>query len=138
MDLIRVTEIRDTDFRKISDGQRQRVMLARAICQEPEILILDEPISYLDIRHKLEFLSVLQEMREKKQLTVLMSMHELELAKIISDRILCLKGEYVLRYGTPEEIFESDFIEQLFDITEERFASNEKFLTYIRKVGRYG
>lgn len=138
MDLIRVTEIRDTDFRKISDGQRQRVMLARAICQEPEILILDEPISYLDIRHKLEFLSVLQEMRDKKQLTVLMSMHELELAKIISDKILCLKGEYVLRYGTPEEIFESDFIEQLFDITEERFASNEKFLTYIRKVGRYG
>ena len=138
MDLIRVTEIRDVDFRKISDGQRQRVMLARAICQEPEILILDEPISYLDIRHKLDFLSMLEEMREKKGLTVIMSLHELELAKIISDKILCLKGEYVLRYGTPKEIFEGKFIEQLFDITEERFAANEKFLAYIRKVGSYG
>ncbi len=138
MDLIRVTEIRDVDFRKISDGQRQRVMLARAICQEPEILILDEPISYLDIRHKLDFLSILEEMREKKGLTVIMSLHELELAKIISDKIMCLKGEYVLRYGTPKEIFEGKFIEQLFDITEERFAANEKFLAYIRKVGSYG
>ena len=61
---------KDKDFTKISDGQRQRVLLARAICQEPEIIILDEPTSYLDVKYKLEFLSILQEMREKKKLTV--------------------------------------------------------------------
>ena len=109
-------------------------MLARAICQEPEIVILDEPTSYLDIRYKLEFLSILQELREKKGLTVIMSLHELELAKIVSDKILCLKGEYVERYGTPEEIFESDFIERLFDIKEGSFLENKKFLAYIKTI----
>lgn len=137
MELVHVTEIRDQDFTKISDGQRQRVMLARAICQEPEILILDEPTSFLDVKYKLEFLSVLQELRTRKKLTVIMSLHELELAKIISDKILCLKSGYVKRCGTPDEIFESDFIKRLFDIDEECFEGNEKLCAYIKTLGRY-
>ena len=51
MDLVQVTQIKDLDFTRISDGRRQRVMLARAICQEPQILILDEPTSYLDVKY---------------------------------------------------------------------------------------
>lgn len=136
MELTHTTDIGGLDFGKISDGQRQRVMLARAICQEPEIVILDEPTSFLDIKHKLEFLSVLRELREKRGLTVIMSLHELELAKIVSDKILCLKGQYVERYGTPEEIFEADFIERLFDITEDSFLTDEKLLAYVRQIGR--
>lgn len=138
MELAHITDIGGQDFDKISDGQKQRVMLARALCQEPEIIILDEPTSYLDIRYKLEFLSVLSEMRKKKGLTVIMSLHELELAKLISDKILCLKGEYIERYGTPEEIFETDFIRRLYGIEDGIFAKDEKFQTYIRQVGSYG
>ena len=136
MELIHITELSGQDFDRISDGQKQRVMLARAICQEPEVVILDEPTSYLDIKYKLEFLSILQEMRVKKGLTVIMSLHELELAKIVSDKILCLKGEYVLRYGTPDEVFISDFIERLFDIREEDLKADERLLAYIRQVGK--
>lgn len=121
MDLIHITDIKGQDFGRISDGQKQRVMLARAICQEPEVVILDEPTSYLDVRYKLEFLSILQEMREKKGLTVIMSLHELELAKRVSDKILCLKGEYVEKYGTPEEIFRAGYVEQLFGIVDGSF-----------------
>lgn len=116
MEAVHVTEIRDQAFDKISDGQRQRVMLARAICQEPEILILDEPTSFLDVKHKLEFLSVLQELQKKKGMTVIMSMHELELAERISDRILCINGRYAERFGTPEEIFRPGYISSLFGI----------------------
>ena len=116
MELVNVTSIREQDFNRISDGQRQRVMLARAICQEPEIIILDEPTSYLDVKYKLEFLSVLQEMRRKKRLTVIMSLHELELAERISDKILCINGEYVDRFGKPEEIFVPGYITELFGI----------------------
>lgn len=137
IELTHIADICGQDFDKVSDGQRQRVMLARALCQEPEIVILDEPTSYLDIRYKLEFLSVLQEMREKKGLTVIMSLHELELAKIVSDKILCLKGEYVERYGTPEEVFEGDFIKRLFDIRESSFGGNGRLRAYMEQVGSY-
>lgn len=116
MELVHVAEIKDQDFTRISDGQRQRVMLARAICQEPELVILDEPTSYLDVKYKLEFLSVLQRLKSQKGLTVIMSLHELELAQRVSDRILCVKGEYVERFGEPEEIFTAGYIESLFDI----------------------
>ena len=116
MELVHVTEIKDRDYTQISDGQRQRVMLARAICQEPEIIILDEPTSYLDVKYKLEFLSILQEMRRKKGLTVIMSLHELELAARVADKILCVNGAYVDSFGTPEEIFVPGYINQLFGI----------------------
>ncbi len=116
MELVNVSSIRNHDFSMISDGQRQRVMLARAICQDPDVIILDEPTSFLDIRHKLEFLSLLQELKAQKGLTVIMSLHELELAERVSDKILCVNGEYVERFGTPEEIFQTGYIKSLFKI----------------------
>ena len=76
------------DFNNISDGQRQRVLLARAICQEPDIIILDEPTSFLDIKHKLDLLSILRDMEKKKQITVIMSLHEIDLAQKIADKII--------------------------------------------------
>lgn len=121
MELVHVSEIGHQDFNRISDGQRQRVMLARAICQEPQIILLDEPTSYLDIKYKLEFLSVLQELREKKKLTVIMSLHELDLAGKISDKILCINGKYVEKFGTPEEVFKPGYIADLFSIATGSF-----------------
>lgn len=116
MELVHVTELKNRDFRYISDGQRQRVMLARALAQEPDIIVLDEPTSYLDVKYKLEFLSILQELSRRKLLTVILSLHELELAERISDRILCLNGACVDRCGSPEEIFEYGYLSRLFGI----------------------
>lgn len=124
MELVHVTDIKDQDFTRVSDGQRQRVMLARAICQEPEIIVLDEPTSFLDVKYKLEFLSVLQQMRKERGLTVIMSLHELELAERVSDKILCINGKYVDRFGSPEEIFEDGYISKLFRISSGSY--NEK------------
>ena len=71
-------------------------------------MILDEPTSYLDVKYKLEFLSILQEMKHQKKLTVIMSLHELDLAERISDQILCVNGTTPERFGTPQEIFTKD------------------------------
>ena len=71
-----------------------------AICQEPEIIILDEPTSFLDIRHKLELLAILKKMVLENQLTVIMSLHELDLAQKISDKVICVHGEHIEKYGS--------------------------------------
>ncbi len=125
MELVNVSNLKDYDFDKISDGQRQRVMLARAICQEPEVIIMDEPTSFLDIKHKIEFMSLLQELRNKKELTVIMSVHELELAQRVSDKIVCLNGDTVDRIGTPNEIFVDGYIKNLFHIETGNFDEED-------------
>lgn len=112
------------DFNSVSDGQKQRILLARAICQEPEIIILDEPTSYLDIRHKLELLSILRSMAKEKQITIVMSLHEIDLAEKLSDRIICVKGETISGYGRPEEIFHTDVIHDLYDVKQGNFDTD--------------
>lgn len=124
MELVHIKELGEKDFLTASDGQKQRVMLARALAQEPEILVLDEPTSYLDIKYKLEFLSVLQDMAKKKKLTVIMSLHELDLAERVSDKILCVKGEYIGRYGSPEAVFTPGYVSSLYDMKEGTFDEN--------------
>lgn len=117
MELTNIEPLAHQDFGKISDGQKQRVMLARAIAQEPELLVLDEPTSFLDIRYKLEFLSVLQKMSRERGLSVVMSMHELDLAGKISDKVACVKDDHIDRFGKPEDIFTSEYIQSLFGLT---------------------
>ncbi len=118
MTAVHALELRNRDFNAISDGQRQRVLLARAICQEPEIIILDEPTSFLDIRHKLQLLSILRGMAKEKGITVIMSLHEIDLAQKISDRIICVKGEHISRSGAPEEVFDADAIRDLYELDQ--------------------
>ncbi len=116
MERVHARELAEKDFAAISDGQRQRILLARAICQEPEIIVLDEPTSFLDIRHKLELLSILRSMAKEKGITVIMSLHEIDLAQKISDKILCVRGETIEHFGTPDEIFCEEIINGLYGI----------------------
>ena len=116
MERVHALELAEKDFTAISDGQRQRVLLVRAICQEPEIIVLDEPTSFLDIRHKLELLSILRSMAKEKGITVIMSLHEIDLAQKISDKIMCVHGDVISNFGPPDEIFREEIISALYGI----------------------
>lgn len=116
LDMVHAKELADRDFSRISDGQRQRILLARAICQQPQIILLDEPTSFLDIRHKMELLTILKTLVREKQVAVLMSMHELDLAQKVSDYIVCVGENKIWKCGTPEEIFTETCMEELFGI----------------------
>ena len=117
MELTGVTHLADTDIRFISDGQRQTVMLARAIAQQPQVLILDEPTSFLDINNKLRLLSILKDLVRRRNIAVIQTLHELELAQRFSDKILCIAHGIADRTGTPEEIFSGSYISELYDIS---------------------
>lgn len=117
MELVNAWELRDKDFTEISDGQRQRILLARAICQDPAIIVLDEPTSFLDVRYGLELLNILRAMAEKRGITVIMSLHELDMAQKVSDLVMCVKGEYITHFGTPREIFQRELISELYELS---------------------
>lgn len=111
-------ELAEQDFMTLSDGQRQRIMLARAICQEPEVIVLDEPTAYLDVRYKLELLDILRQMARTKQVTIIMSLHEIDLAMKVSDLLLCVKGDTIAAFGEPEQILKEHTIERLYGLRD--------------------
>ncbi len=117
MELLNITELSDKYFNRLSDGQRQLVMLARAICQEPSILIMDEPTSFLDINYKLELMRIVKELSQRG-ITVVMSLHELELAKGISDSLVCIRDGRIIKNGPPSEIFSEQVIGEIFNIKD--------------------
>lgn len=123
MKMVHADGLGERDFHEISDGQKQRILLARAICQEPDIIVLDEPTSFLDVRYKLELLSLLRKMAKENHITVIMSLHEIDLAQKISDKILCVKGETISHFGFPEEIFKEDIIRNLYEMENGFFDS---------------
>ena len=108
--------IADCDFDRVSDGQRQRVLIAGAICREPQVLILDEPVTFLDIKYKLELMDILKRLASENNTAIIMSLHELDLAQRVSDKLLCIKGDRPERFGSPEEIFTGGYIEELYGI----------------------
>lgn len=136
MELVHISELADRSYGRISDGQRQRVLLARAICQEPEIMILDEPTSYLDIRHKLEFIDLLKELVRERNIGVIMSMHELELAHMTADKVICIDSEgRIAMTGTPEDVITDGNISRLYGLEDGRLRKlYSEFTDSITKI----
>ena len=114
MELTGTWELKDLYVTDISDGQRQLVMLSRAIAQKPRLLILDEPTSFLDIRHRLLFAKAVGELVRNKNISVLMSIHELDLARSMSDRVIALKDGRMDRTGDSADILTDAYIRELF------------------------
>lgn len=114
--LVHAEDFADRDFACVSDGQRQRILLARAICQQPRVLVLDEPTSFLDIRYKLELLTILKKLVREQNVAVVLSLHELDLAQKISDRVVCVKNGEITCIGTPEEVFANGSVRELYGL----------------------
>lgn len=111
-----LTALADRDFHAISDGQRQRVLLARALAQEPELLLLDEPASYLDLRYKSEFYALLERMAHKDGLSVILSSHDLPEISRISDRVVFVRDDGTAESGKARDLLTKENIRALFSL----------------------
>jgi iron complex transport system ATP-binding protein len=103
------------EIHELSGGERQRVVLARALAQEPQLLLLDEPTAFLDIKHQVEVYDLLKHLSREQQLTVVAILHDLNLAALYCDRVALLKAGKVFAQGTPEQVLTYVNIKAVYD-----------------------
>ncbi|MEB2280246.1 ABC transporter ATP-binding protein [Lysinibacillus xylanilyticus] len=109
-------EYRNRELAQLSGGQRQRVWLAMALAQETNILLLDEPTTYLDMAHQLEVLEIVKDLNEQHRCTIVMVLHDINHAARYSDHLIAMRQGAVMKTGTPEEILCADVMRNVFNI----------------------
>src|SRR5208337_4381478 len=103
-------------FNELSAGERQRVLIARALAQEPKVLLLDESTVFLDLKHQLQFLTLLRQLNTAQQLTVIFVTHDINLAAQNADRIILLYCGKIYAIGTPAEVITAANIKEVYDV----------------------
>jgi len=114
--LTNTLHLRDRNINEISGGERQRVIIARALAQEPEIILLDEPTSHLDINHQIEILSLLKKLNKEKKMTILLVIHDINLAARFSNKMILLNEGRVLSIGEPEAVITNQNMERAYNV----------------------
>lgn len=114
--LTKTFHLKDKNIRFLSGGERQRVFIARALTQETKILILDEPISMLDIHHALEIMDTIKHLNSTVGLTILTVLHDLNIAAEYSDELILLDEGEIVAIGTPEQVLSSENLEKVYKI----------------------
>lgn len=99
---------------QVSGGERQRVLIARAICQEPEIMLLDEPASALDLAHQIQLMDLLEKLKHKTGITIIMISHDINLAAMYADSMILINNGMVVKSGTPCDVLESKILKKTF------------------------
>ncbi|GAA0383469.1 ABC transporter ATP-binding protein [Paenibacillus motobuensis] len=116
MDKLELNDLAHRPLHVLSGGQRQRVALGKVMAQQPEIVLLDEPTTYLDIRHQTQFMELVASWQREAGLTVVSVMHDLNLAALYCDRLLVLHQGRIVAEGSPTEIINSELIESVFQV----------------------
>lgn len=114
IELLEISDLVDRKFYHLSDGQKQKVLIARALCQEPKVLVLDEPSTHLDARSRIEILLKLRHIAKSQNITVIASMHEIEIAYRVSDKILVLDEGKLKKYDSPQMIFGTNIVSEIY------------------------
>ena len=104
-------------FNEISGGEQQRVLLASAISQEPEVMILDEPTAALDLKYQIEIFNILKQLNEAGNTTIIIALHDLHLASKFCRRLVLLKEGKVVREGSPEEVLQKQILEDVYEVS---------------------
>jgi len=116
MKMTNTWELRNKSINALSGGERQRVVVARAIAQETKIILLDEPISHLDIHHQIEIMNQLKQLNKNKNITIIAVLHDLNIAAAYGDRMILMFDKVVYKNGTPEEVLTKEAIKKVYGL----------------------
>ncbi|WP_081743848.1 ABC transporter ATP-binding protein [Eisenbergiella tayi] len=116
LEMTHMEEFAERDIDALSGGQRQRAWIAMALAQDTQVILLDEPTTYLDMAHQLEVLKLLEKLNKTRGKTIALVIHDLNLAARFSDRMIAMREGKVLHEGTPEEIMTPTVLEEVFSL----------------------
>jgi iron complex transport system ATP-binding protein len=116
MDITKIIDFREREIGSLSGGQRQKVWLAMALAQDTEILLLDEPTTYLDMAHQLEVLKIVEKLNKEKNRTIVMVLHDINHAARFSHKIVAMKSGKIVAEGKPKEIITREVLKEVFSI----------------------
>ncbi len=115
MESTQVAHLAERKMHQLSGGEQQRVFIARALCQEPQIILLDEPTSSLDLAHQVHIMDLLEELKFKHKITIVMVAHDLNLAALYGDRLLLLNKGEIAELGEPHQVLTFKKLEEVFE-----------------------
>ena len=116
MEITETTHLSTRPFNEVSGGEKQRVMMACAIAQEPEVMLLDEPTTALDIKYQLEILNILQRLNRDDGMTLILAMHDLQMASKYCRRLILINKGQIVKDGTPDQVLQKEILESVYDV----------------------
>ncbi len=138
LDATRTADLADRPVDELSGGQRQRVWIAMALAQETEILLLDEPTTFLDINHQIEVLDLLTDLNHARETTVVMVLHDLNLAARYADHLVAVSGGRIHVAGPPEAVLTEETVRQVFGLESRVIADPISGRPMMLPIGRHG
>ncbi len=125
MELTQTLKFSDRGFNEISGGEKQRVIIASAIAQEPEMMLLDEPTSALDIKYQMQILKILRRLNHQDGITLVLAMHDLHLASKFCQRLILLSEGKIVCDGPPEDVLKKEILEEVYGVKVKLFRDEE-------------
>lgn len=123
--LLQLDDLLGRRMDQLSGGQRQRVFVGRCLAQEPRALLLDEPNTFLDLRHQVELLQLLRKLARERGVGVLLASHDLNVATSLSDRLILLEGGAVAAAGTPAEVLDPALLSRVYGVPMQRIERGD-------------
>lgn len=113
---------KDKTLQSISGGEKQRVMIAKALAQQTEILLLDEPISHLDIKFQMDILKLCKKLSQENKMTIVSTLHDINMAARFADFVILMKEGRIITTGKPHEVITQNYVKEVYDIDSEVFS----------------